>query len=70
MYIKNGDYSSIPKGEILKIIKDLESHMKLASRNLEFERAALLRDEIIDLRKMLLSSDKPEAASLLGIISN
>jgi excinuclease ABC subunit B len=34
-----------------RLIKDLESQMKAAARNLEFERAALLRDRIIELRR-------------------
>jgi excinuclease ABC subunit B len=41
----------MPKDEMLRLIKDLESQMKMAARNLEFEKAALLRDRIIELRK-------------------
>jgi len=41
----------IPKDEMLRLIKELESQMKTAARNLEFEKAALLRDRIIDLRR-------------------
>ena len=44
---------TISEGELLLLIKDLESQMKLAARNLEFEKAALLRDQIVDLRKVL-----------------
>lgn len=43
----------IPKDEALRIIKELESHMKSAARELEFEKAALLRDQIIDLRRAI-----------------
>jgi excinuclease ABC subunit B len=39
------------KEEVTRLIKDLEIQMKLAARNLEFERAALLRDRIIELRR-------------------
>jgi len=39
------------KEDIARLIKELESQMKIAARNLEFERAALLRDRIIELRK-------------------
>ena len=39
------------KEDIARLIKDLESQMKTAARNLEFEKAALLRDHIIELRK-------------------
>ncbi len=41
----------IPRDEMLRLIKELESQMKKAARNLEFEKAALLRDRIIELRR-------------------
>ncbi len=34
------------------MIKDLEGQMKTAAKNLEFEKAALLRDQIVELRRM------------------
>jgi excinuclease ABC subunit B len=37
--------------EIARLVKDLEVQMKQAARNLEFEKAALLRDRIIELRR-------------------
>ena len=43
----------LPKDDILRIIKELEANMKSAAKNLEFEKAALLRDHIIDLRKVI-----------------
>ena len=49
-YITQGD---LPKDDILRLIKELEAQMKAAARNLEFEKAALLRDQIVDLRKVL-----------------
>jgi excinuclease ABC subunit B len=33
------------------LIKDLESQMKQVAKNLEFEKAALLRDRIIEMRR-------------------
>ena len=51
-YITHDD---IPREDLTRLIKDLESQMKTASRALEFEKAALLRDQIIDLRKVLAS---------------
>ncbi|MCI0886622.1 MAG: excinuclease ABC subunit UvrB [Chloroflexi bacterium] len=50
-YITQDD---LPKDDILRLIKDLESQMKTAARNLEFEKASLLRDQIIDLRKVVV----------------
>ena len=41
----------IAKEDMFRLIKELEAQMKTAARNLEFERAALLRDRIIELRK-------------------
>jgi excinuclease ABC subunit B len=41
----------ISKEEMAQLIKQLESQMKAAAKNLEFEKAALLRDRIIELRK-------------------
>ncbi len=43
----------LSRDEIFRIIKDMEIQMKLASKNLEFERAALFRDEIYELRGLL-----------------
>ena len=50
----------MPKDDLLRVIKDLESQMKLAARALEFEKAALLRDEMVELRKVLASGKEPE----------
>ena len=46
-------YAATPttRQEIARLIKDLESQMKAAARSLEFEKAALLRDRIIELRR-------------------
>lgn len=44
----------LPKEDISRLVKDLEVQMKSASKNLEYEKAALLRDQIIDLRKVLI----------------
>ena len=41
----------VSKEDIARLIKELEAQMKTAARNLEFEKAALLRDRIIELRK-------------------
>ncbi|MEE8386075.1 MAG: helicase-related protein, partial [Dehalococcoidia bacterium] len=48
----------IPKDEIARLIKDLEKQMKEAARNLEFEKAALLRDRIVELRRELVGDEE------------
>ena len=49
-YITNSD---MPKDDLLRLVKDLESQMKTASKNLEFEKAAMLRDQMVDLRRVI-----------------
>ena len=39
--------------DMFRVIKDLESQMKYCARNLEFEKAALLRDEVYELRRVM-----------------
>ncbi len=43
----------LSREEILRMLKDLETQMKTAARQLEFERAAELRDQIMELRRRL-----------------
>jgi excinuclease ABC subunit B len=47
----------LPKDELLKLIKELEKQMKAASKDLQFEKAALLRDQVIELRRTLALED-------------
>ncbi len=46
-------YAGTPtnKEDVLRLIKDLETQMKAAAKSLDFEKAALLRDRIYELRK-------------------
>ena len=41
------------RDDMFRVIKDLEVQMKDAARNLEFEKAAQVRDEIFELRRVL-----------------
>jgi excinuclease ABC subunit B len=47
------DLKKIPKDEYASLIKDLSAQMDLASANLEFEKAAELRDLISDIRSKM-----------------
>lgn len=51
---KTGIIADIPRDELVRMIKELEIQMKGAARNLEFEKAALLRDQIIELRRITM----------------
>ena len=46
--------AGIPKEEALRLIKDLESQMRNAAKQLEFEKAAQLRDQIIEIRRAMV----------------
>ncbi|MFH1016231.1 MAG: UvrB/UvrC motif-containing protein, partial [Chloroflexota bacterium] len=50
-----GKYVAAPVGrdDIARLIKDLEGQMRTAARSLEFEKAAIIRDRIIELRKAI-----------------
>ena len=47
------DLRKIPREELPQIVKELQSQMQLAAANLEFERAAELRDQIEDIKAAL-----------------
>jgi len=51
--------TEMPRDEAARMIKELEKQMKAAAQSLEFEKAALLRDQISDLRR-LLEGDMPD----------
>ncbi len=59
-------YRDMPKDELLRAVKDLESQMKQAAKNLEFEKAALLRDEIVELRKVLAGEQDARITEAIG----
>lgn len=47
----------LPKAELAQMVKDLEKQMKQAAQQLEFEKAALLRDQIVELRQIMVLKD-------------
>jgi excinuclease ABC subunit B len=51
----------MPKGELARLVKELEKQMKAAAAELEFEKAAVLRDQISELRRQMQEMDnRPE----------
>ncbi|GAP15080.1 excinuclease ABC subunit B [Longilinea arvoryzae] len=48
-----GKPSGIPRKEIQRMISEMEKEMKQAAKDLEFERAAVLRDQIYGLRNLM-----------------
>jgi excinuclease ABC subunit B len=53
-YRVDGD---LPKDQLQRMIIELESQMKKAAKSLEFEKAAGLRDQVIELRRALVSEE-------------
>ncbi|MBC6939549.1 MAG: excinuclease ABC subunit UvrB [Chloroflexi bacterium] len=61
--------SGVPRDEMRKLLSELEKQMKEAAKNLEFERAAALRDELYELKAIFADEEnlKPwERLKLLG----
>ena len=58
--------SELPKDELLRLVRELESQMKKAARDLEFERAALLRDQVVELRRELVGETPEGLGQFIG----
>jgi len=52
--------TDMPKDELAHLVDQLEKQMKAAAAELEFEKAAILRDQIFELRQALQDEDVPE----------
>ncbi len=52
LYNKRSKIDKMPKAERQKIIKELKAKMLVAAKNLEFEEAARLRDQIAKIKKL------------------
>jgi excinuclease ABC subunit B len=46
--------ASLPRDEALRLIKDLEAQMRNAAKQLDFEKAAQLRDQVIEVRRSMI----------------
>jgi len=55
--LEGRDVTTMPRAELADLIKDLTAQMMAAARDLQFELAARLRDEIADLKKELRGMD-------------
>ena len=58
---ERGEYQvgqALPKDELTRLIKELEKQMKQAAEALEFEKAAMLRDQIFELRQSMADGEQ------------
>ena len=51
------------KDDLARVIKDLDSQMRASAKRLEFEKAALIRDEMVELKKLLVAQEVVERGS-------
>ena len=63
----DGDARHLPKDELLRMVKELETQMKAAAKNLEFEKAAGLRDQVVELRRELVGTDAEELSAFAAV---
>ena len=54
---REGRPAGIPRKEIQRMISEMEKEMKQAAKDLEFERAAVLRDQIYGLRNLMAEDE-------------
>ncbi len=57
---KKGEYvvgTPASREDMARLVRDLETEMKQAAKALEFEKAALIRDRIVELRKEMVIED-------------
>jgi len=52
-YSTHGETRRLPKADLERVISELEKQMKVAAKEMAFEKAAALRDQIFELRSVL-----------------
>ena len=72
---RSGEYKTdkkgpiVPRSELQRMVEELEKQMKLAAKDLEFEKAAALRDEMYDLRAMMVEDSNLTPLKKIKILS-
>src|SRR4030066_1097521 len=56
------DLSKVPKDQVKQLIRDLTAEMTVAAKQMDFERAAILRDQMLELKNQELSIPKTVTA--------
>ena len=67
-----GEYKTkgdIPRNELRQIVHEMEKQMKEAAKNLEFERAAALRDELFQLKNLLAEDESLKPWERIKLLS-
>jgi excinuclease ABC subunit B len=58
----------LPRLELKKLVDSLEREMKAAAKALEFEKAAALRDQLLELRQIIVLKEGEQDDPSLGLI--
>jgi excinuclease ABC subunit B len=67
---KTGKHKDVTsRSELQKVIAELDKQMKEAAKNLEFERAAALRDEIYELKSVLADDENLKPWERIKLLS-
>ncbi len=61
--VRTFDVENIPVDERKRLLHDLTNQMELAAENLQFEKAATLRDQIEELKEGIKAHTKPKKAT-------
>ncbi|NOH03563.1 MAG: excinuclease ABC subunit UvrB [Chloroflexi bacterium] len=59
----------LPRNELRQIIHEMEKQMKEAAKNLEFEKAAALRDELYELKSLLAEDESLKPWERIKLLS-
>ncbi|HNC07132.1 MAG TPA: helicase-related protein, partial [Anaerolineales bacterium] len=60
---------AMPRNELRQIVHEMEKQMKEAAKNLEFERAAALRDELYELKSLLAEDESLKPWERIKLLS-
>ncbi|MBI4926307.1 MAG: excinuclease ABC subunit UvrB [Anaerolineae bacterium] len=72
---RSGDYHAgkkapaMPRGELQRMITELEKQMKQAAKDLEFEKAAALRDQMYELRGLMADDESLTPLQRMKLLS-
>ena len=64
------DLSKVPKDQVKQLIRELTAEMKVAAGQMDFERAAILRDQMLELKNQQLEVPKTITAKEARKVKN
>ncbi len=66
---KTKERGDLPRNELRQIMREMETQMKDAAKNLEFEKAAALRDELYELKSLLAEDESLKPWERIKLLS-